>query len=106
AVTAVAPAGEAEGIGVAQLRLGEEWEPSPVLRPLHVLRARAAEATGVRGVAERALERRPHALEDEPLERLTLERFELGLPHRQHGHHPREPAEPAQGGAAVCPRPK
>src|SRR5207245_9901013 len=74
---------EAERIGVAPGLLGEKGQPAPVLEPPDVLRPRAAEPPCVRGVDEEASERGAHPIEDEALEALAGEGFELVRPNRE-----------------------
>ena len=81
AVGLLPPAREGEGVGVAQLGLREERQPAPVLEPPEVFRPRAAEPACVRRVIAEASERGAHPLEDQALEPLAVESFELGLEH-------------------------
>src|SRR5438046_8787085 len=75
------PAREGEGVGVAQLGLREERQPAPVLEPPEVFRPRAAQPACVRRVIAEASECGAHPLEDQALEPLAVESFELGLEH-------------------------
>src|SRR6266480_2203069 len=69
------------GFPVVPLGLREERQPAPVLEPPDVLRLRAAEPPRVRRMGGEAGERGAHPLEDEALEALAVEGFELGLEH-------------------------
>src|SRR2546425_4073850 len=67
----VATAGQTERIGVAQLLLGQEGQPPPVLDVREILRAHAAEALDPGRVLAHAGDRGPHVLERQPLEPLA-----------------------------------
>ena len=81
AIALLPPAREAERVGVAQLALREERQPAPVLEPPQVFRPRPAEPSGVRRVVAEASERGAHPLENQALQALAVEGFELGLEH-------------------------
>src|SRR6267143_1872533 len=68
-------------IGVAQLVLGEERQPGPVLGPLDVVGPRVAEPAPPRGIAPAPRERRAHPFELKSRQRLAVERLELRLEH-------------------------
>ncbi len=74
-------AGQLVGIGVAQLRLGQEGQPAPVLDRLDVAGPDVAQPACPRGIGEHARQRGPHALDLQPRQRLAVERFQVGLEH-------------------------
>src|SRR5262249_23664867 len=80
-------AGEAKGIRVAELVLGEEGQIRPIVEGAERLRIDAAQALAVRGIRARQPERVAHPLELERLELLARPGLDRGLEHPLPGRH-------------------